>query len=211
METLPKQPITANLHEGWISMSPNKEINREVGWSIVLSVLMMPAGIVAIIVPAVSGIALAVLIGWLLVLRGATHMAYVWDTRRSGDVLLEILLQAIYVVAGGYLLLHPMTGLKALALVLAAYLLVQSVQELILSFWLSPLPASGWLLFDAMITLIFAVMIWRTWPASTERSISTLLGISLLISGVARLMICRTTRCVANVFQGELNEPARGR
>ena len=48
-------------------MNLNKEINRDVGWSIVLSVLLIVAGILAIVVPQASGIAVTILFGWLLV------------------------------------------------------------------------------------------------------------------------------------------------
>ena len=178
-------------------MNVNTEINREMRWSIVLSVLMIVAGVLAIIVPPVSGIAVTILVGWLLVLRGATHMVYAWHTRRSGGLLWEILLSIIYIVAGGYLLLHPMAGLASLTVVLAVYLLLESVLEFILSFQLRPMPGSGWLLFDGIITLILAIMIWRTWPASTTWVIGTLVGISMIFSGVARLMISITARRVA--------------
>ena len=178
-------------------MNENREINREVGWSIVLSVLMIVAGVLAIIVPQVSGIAVTILVGWLLVFCGVAHMVYAWHTRRIGGLLWEMLLGIIYIVAGGYLLLHPMAGLVSLTVVLAVYLLLESVLEFILSFLLRPLPGSGWLLVDGIITLSLALIIWRTWPASTTWVIGTLVGVSMLFSGVARLMISLAARRVA--------------
>jgi hypothetical protein len=35
---------------------------------------------------------------------------------------------------------------------------------------------SGWLFVDGVITLILAVMIWRTWPFSTEWALGILVG-----------------------------------
>ncbi len=67
-------------------MSVNTEINRDVGWSIVLSVLLIVAGILAIIVPQASGIAVTVLVGWLLVLCGAALMAYAWHAHRGSGL-----------------------------------------------------------------------------------------------------------------------------
>ena len=85
-------------------------------------------------------------------------------------------------------------GLASLTLALAIYLFAEGVSELILSFRLRPMPGSGWLLFDGIITLILGVMIWRTWPSSTEWVIDTLVGISMLFSGVSRLMLFLTAR-----------------
>ena len=178
-------------------MSMNTEIKQAAGWSIALSVLIIMAGILAIIVPPLSGIAVTILVGWLLVFCGAAHMVYAWHARSGGGILWGILLAILYIVAGGYLLLHPVAGLASLTIVLAAYLFAESVLEFILSFQLRPLPGSGWLLVDGIITLILAIIIWRTWPASTTWVIGTLVGISMIFSGVARLMISITARRVA--------------
>jgi uncharacterized membrane protein HdeD (DUF308 family) len=37
-------------------------------------------------------------------------------------------------------------------------------------------------------------MIWRTWPASTEWAIGTLVGISMIFSGATRLMFSLAAR-----------------
>jgi uncharacterized membrane protein HdeD (DUF308 family) len=63
-----------------------------------------------------------------------------------------------------------------------------------LAFWLRPAMDWGWLLFDVIITLILAVMIWRTWPASTVWVIGMLVGFSMLFSGIARLMLSLAER-----------------
>ena len=188
-------------------MSVKKEINREVGWSIVLSVLMIMAGVLAIIVPQASGIAVTILVGWLLVFCGAAHLAYAWHTRRSGGLWWGILIGVIYIVAGGYILLHPMAGLASLTLVLAAYLLMASILEFTLAFQLRPLTGSGWLVLDGIVTLILAVLIGWTWPASTMWVIGTLVGISMLFSGFTRLMISLAARRMTHAFLGEFHEP----
>jgi uncharacterized membrane protein HdeD (DUF308 family) len=90
---------------------------------------------------------------------------------------------------GGYLLVNPATALASLTLALAIYLFIEAILEFVLGFTLRPLPGSGWLLFDGIITLILAVMIWRTWPSSSTWVVGTLVGISILFSGVSRLML----------------------
>jgi uncharacterized membrane protein HdeD (DUF308 family) len=55
---------------------------------------------------------------------------------------------------------------------------------------------SGWFLFDGVVTLILAVMIWRTWPSSSAWVIGTLVGISMLFSGVSRLALSLAARSV---------------
>jgi uncharacterized membrane protein HdeD (DUF308 family) len=71
---------------------------------------------------------------------------------------------------------------------------MEAVLELILSFRLRPLAGSNWLLIDGIITFILAVLIWRSWPSSSEWVIGTLVGISMLFSGAARLSLSLAAR-----------------
>lgn len=169
-------------------------VKKSVGWSIGLSILMILAGCLAIAVPQAAGIAVNLLVAWLLVFSGAAHLVFAWHTRTAGGVVWELLLGILYIFVGVYLLLRPVAGLASLTLALAAYLLAKGVLELILSVRLRPMPGSGWLLFDGIVTLILGVMIWRTWPSSTEWVIGTLVGISMLFSGISRLMISLAAR-----------------
>src|SRR6266404_1761511 len=173
-------------------------VKKSVGWSIGLSVLMILAGFLAIAVPQAAGIAVNLLVAWLVVFSGAAHLVFAWHTRTTGGILWELLLGILYICVGAYLLLRPVAGLASLTLALAIYLFAEGVLELILSFRLRPMPGSRWLLFDGIITLILAVMIWRTWPSSTEWVIGTLVGISMLFSGISRLMLSLAARSLTS-------------
>ena len=169
---------------------------ESVGWSIALSVLMILTGVLAIVIPPVAGIAVLVVVAWLLMFSGAAHLVFAWHTRTAGGMVWELLLGILYILVGVYALLNPVAGLASLTLVLAIYLFMEAVLELILSFRLRPLPGSNWLLFDGIITLILAVLIWRSWPSSSEWVIGTLVGISMLFSGAARLSLSLAARRV---------------
>ena len=59
-------------------------VKKSVGWSIWLSVLMILAGFLAIAVPQAAGIAVNLLVAWLLVFSGGAHLAFAWHTRTAG-------------------------------------------------------------------------------------------------------------------------------
>jgi uncharacterized membrane protein HdeD (DUF308 family) len=141
-----------------------------------------------------AGIAVNLLVAWLLLFSGGAHLVFAWYTRSAGGFLWELLLGILYLVIGGYLLMHPVAGLESLTIALAIYLVMEAILEFVLGFRLRPLPGSGWLLFDGIVTLILAVMIWRTWPWSTGWVIGTLVGISMLFSGTSRLAISLAAR-----------------
>jgi uncharacterized membrane protein HdeD (DUF308 family) len=171
-------------------------VKKSVGWSIGLSVLMIVTGILAIASPLAAGIAVNLLVAWLLVFSGAVHLVFAWHTRSAGGFLWELLVGILYIFIGVYLLMHPLPGLMSLTIALAIYLFLEAILEFVLGFTLRPLPGSGWLLFDGIVTLILAVMIWRTWPGGAQWIIGTLVGISMLFSGTTRLMLSLAARSV---------------
>jgi len=173
-------------------------VKKSVGWSIGLSVLMIVAGVLAIASPLAAGIAVNLLIAWLLIFSGCAHLVFAWYTRDAGGFLWELLLGILYICTGAYLLTHPLAGLMSLTIALAIYLFLKSILEFVLGFTLRPLPGTGWLFFDGIVTLILAVMIWRTWPTNTPWIIGTLVGISMLFSGTTRLMLSLAARSVTS-------------
>ena len=167
---------------------------RSPGWSIAISVLMILAGLLAILVPSAAGLTVTLVVGWLLVINGIAHFIFGWHARGAGGVLWESLIGLLYVFAGAYLLMHPFIGLESLTLILAIYLMLKAVLELILSFEFRLFHGSGWLLLDGIITFILAVIIGRMWPSSSLWVVGTIVGISILFGGIACLMFSLPAR-----------------
>jgi uncharacterized membrane protein HdeD (DUF308 family) len=170
------------------------DVHKAATWSVALSVVMIATGVLAIGVPLIAGVAVTALVGWLLIFSGVLHLAFAWRAGRAGAVVWEILLGIVYGAIGFYLLASPVAGLASLTLAIAFYLLIEGVLELVLSFQLRPIPGSGWLLVDGIVTLVLAVMIWTTWPSSAVWVVGTLVGISMFFSGITRLMLSLAVR-----------------
>jgi uncharacterized membrane protein HdeD (DUF308 family) len=180
-----------------LSGLPPKAIN----WSIALSVLLIVFGLCAILIPFISGIGITLFFGWAMILSGITHFIFAFKTHTTGGLIWEILVGVVYFITGGVLILHPLDGLFVLTLVLAYYLFFEGIVEIIQFFQLRPRHGAGWLLVDGIITFVLAVMIWRSWPASTVWVIGTLVGISMVFSGFSRLMLSLAAkRILKNVF-----------
>jgi uncharacterized membrane protein HdeD (DUF308 family) len=169
---------------------------KATGFSIVISVLMILAGLLAIGMPMEAGIAVNIFVGWMLLFAAAAHLIFAWSTRGAGNMIWKVLLGVLYACAGVYLLEHPARGLKTLTLALAFYLLIEGVMELMLFFGHRPEPGAGWILFNGIVTLILGLMVWMTWPSSAEWVIGTLVGCSILFSGITRLMLSLAARRV---------------
>ena len=173
-------------------------VKKASGWSIALGILMIVAGIIAMVEPGVSGLFIALIVGWSAIFNGFAQIVYGFRTHGGAHVFLEVILGVIYIIAGIYLLMHPVGGLLALTLLLASFLLVYGIFALLLAFRMRPHTGWGWVLFDAIVTILLAALIWAHWPWNSEWVVGTLFGISIFISGITRLMISLAIRNVAS-------------
>ena len=162
--------------------------------NMIWGILMLICGFLAITIPLASGIGAAIVIGWLLLISGVWHLLFGFRSGSGiGGFLWHLLLAIVYAAAGLMLTLYPLAGLAWLTLVLATFLLIEAVLEFILYFNIRGRLRAGWVLIDALITLILGILIWAHWPSSSTWAIGTLIGISLIFSGISRLMLSSAT------------------
>jgi uncharacterized membrane protein HdeD (DUF308 family) len=172
-------------------------VKRASGWSIALGILMILAGIVAIGAPLIAGVVIVYVVAWTAIFNGGFQLVYAFRAHTGGRMILEILLGLLYIVAGVFILMHPAGGLLALTLIIACFLLVYGVFALVLAFQMRPASGWGWILFDAIVTILLGALIWAHWPINSEWVVGTLVGISFIVSGVSRLMLSMAVRRVA--------------
>ena len=172
-------------------------VKRASGWSLALAILMILAGIIAIAAPAIAGVVIVYVVAWTAIFDGVFQIVYAFRAQSGGRTILELLLGLLYIVAGVFILMHPSGGLLALTLIIACFLLVYGVFALVLAFQMRPISGWGWVLFDAIVTILLGVLIWAHWPSNSEWVIGTLVGISFIVSGVSRLMLSFAVRNVA--------------
>lgn len=151
------------------------------------SIAMIVLGILAIVLPLVVGIAIAILLGILVIFCGIAFLAYAFASRSTGSFLWRLLAGVAYIVGGIYLVFHPGLSLVSLTLLLAVVFLLEAVFEISAYVSLRTRPGSGWLLLDGIIALFLAVLIWRNWPFSSAWLLGTLVGINLIVNGVTGL------------------------
>lgn len=152
-------------------------------------ILMLICGFLAIAVPLASSVGVAIVIGWLVLVSAVWHLIFAFRTRGIGGILWQILLAIVYGAAGIIILLYPLAGVAWLTLVLATFLFIEAVLEIALYFSIRQSANAGWVLADGIITLLLAILIWVQWPSSSAWAIGTLVGVSLIFSGISRLML----------------------
>ena len=177
---------TASPAEGL--RSPTGEARKITGWYIAAAVLFIVLGIFSIVEPGIAGLAVTLLVGWLLLFGSVAHFISAFKGGGAKQVIFQVLLGILYLIGGLYFLTHPILGVGTLTLLLAAIILAEGVLELIAYFRLRSHGASGWLLLNGIITLLLGGFIWFHWPSSSVWAIGILVGVDLLMTGISRLM-----------------------
>ena len=157
--------------------------------SLWMGVLLIVLGLVAIALPAASTIVAETWIALIILSAAAAKMVYAFQTRSQGGFIWKLLLSVLYIVTGVMLFVYPLTGILTLTLLLGSFLLTEGVFELILAFKLRPQQNWAWTLFNGIITVFLGAMIWFQWPFNAPWLIGTLVGVSILFTGVSRVML----------------------
>jgi uncharacterized membrane protein HdeD (DUF308 family) len=162
--------------------------------SILWGVLLIIFGMVAIGSPFLAAVAVSVVVAWLIVLAGVVHLMLAFRAHGAGSMIWKLLVGLAYLCFGGYLIVHPLLGVASLTLVLAVLFLIEGVLNLVLFFKMRPMHGSSWVLVDGIITLLLGGMIYMQWPSSAAWAIGTLVGVSMIISGITRVAMSLAVR-----------------
>src|SRR5271165_1598242 len=163
-------------------------------WSIVWGVSLIILGMLAVGSPFLAAVAVNAVLAWLIVLAGVVHLTVAFHTREAGSLIWRLLVGLAYIVFGGYLIARPALGVASLTLLLASLFLVEGVLNIVHFFRARSVQGSSWLLIDGIITLLLGLMIYVQWPSSSAWAIGTLVGVSMIVSGVTRVMLSLAVR-----------------
>jgi uncharacterized membrane protein HdeD (DUF308 family) len=177
----------------------SSDIKKGINGSLLIGALLIILGIVAIALPAFSTIVAETWIAFILISAGASKLVYAFQTRNNDQGFIwKLLLSILYIATGVMLFVYPLTGVVTLTLLLGSFLLTEGVFELILAFRLRPQQNWTWALGNGIITLLLGAMIWFQWPFNAPWLIGTLVGVSVLFTGVSRVMLSLNVRSALN-------------
>jgi len=174
--------------------SPAEVVRHASTWSIIWGILLIVFGMLAIGSPFLAAIAVNAVIAWLIILAAGVHLMLAFNVHRAGSMIWKLLVGLAYLFFGIYLLMHPVLGVVTLALVLALLFLIEGILDIVLFFQMRSMRGSGWVLGDGIITLLLGLLIYLHWPSSSLWAIGTLVGVSMIISGVTRVMFSLAVR-----------------
>jgi len=174
--------------------APVDIVRQSTTLSIVWGVWLIVFGMVAVGSPFLAAVAVNVVIAWLIVLAGVVHVMLAFRAHGAGSMIWKLLVGLAYLFFGAYLILHPVLGVASLTLILASLFVIEGILNIILFFKMRSLGGSSWVLVDGTITLLLGLMIYLQWPSSSAWAIGILVGVSMIISGVSRVMLSLAVR-----------------
>ena len=186
---------TANITQGL--RGPAMVAKTITSWFIAMAVLFIILGILAIIEPGVAGLAVTLLVGWALIFGAVAHFVTAFKGSGTKRVIGQVLIGLVYLIGGSYFLTHVFMAVGTLTLLLGGIILAEGVIEIVAYFRTRQEGASGWLLFNGIVTLLLGCLILFHWPSSSVWAIGTLVGINLLMTGISRLMFGLAARKLA--------------
>ncbi len=180
--------------------SPVELVRHASTVSILWGVLLIVLGMVAVGSPFLAAVAVNAIIAWLIVLAGVVHLMLAFRVHGAGSMIWKLLVGIAYLCFGAYLIMHPVLAVASLTLILASLFLIEGILDIVLFVKMRPMHGSTWVLVDGIVTLLLGLLIYTQWPSSSAWAIGTLVGISLIFSGVARVMMSLAVRKATNVM-----------
>jgi len=184
--------------------TPVEMVRQASTWSIAWGVLLIVFGMLAVGSPFLAAVAVNVVLAWLIVLAGVVHLSLAFGAHGAGSLIWKLLVGVAYLFFGGYLITHPVLGVASLTLVLASLFLIEGVLDIVLFFKMRTMQGSSWVMLDGIVTLLLGLLIYAQWPTSSAWAIGTLVGVSMIISGITRVMLSLAVRKAATVVTQKL-------
>ena len=170
------------------------EVKKNSGLTIALGIIVLLMGLFAMGSPFIAGVSLAMAVGFMLIIGGVSQLVFALKAHTG---LSSIILGVLTVIAGGYMVSNPGVALATMTLILAIYLVMSGIFEVMMAFQVKPDKGWGWALFSGIISVLLGAMIWSQFPVSGAWTVGTLVGIKLFFSGWTLLMFGLTARSSA--------------
>jgi len=170
------------------AMNAEKTALQEVGSSMKwMGWLCIVFGILAIVMPWIAGQSILMMVGILVMAAGVMRMIWAFRAGSLGKGILVFLIGVLTLLAGVAVIANPLMSSAVLTIMLAVYFVVDGFSELMSAF--SVEEGKGWLLFDAVVTIILGIMIFTGFPLAGTVAIGVFLGIKLLFVGITMLTV----------------------
>lgn len=146
-------------------------------------------GVLLLVAPVAVGGAVVKLVALVLVITGMAQLVQAFRSGSAGHSVIAIILGLIVTGVGVLVWLNPELGSGFLTALLMIFFVVNGLWKLSSAFRYRNVRGKGWLLLSGLISLVFVYLLWKQWPLAGVWAIGVLVGLDLLISGIALIFL----------------------
>lgn len=172
------------------------ELRLSWGWLVTLGIALIVIGAIAVVDSVAVSIASMIVFGWILLVAGVIQAVQSYRHRKSGHFLLHVVTAVFSFIVGLILLRNSLAGLLVVTLLLAAYFIVTGIFRIVAALTVR-IHGCRWTLLDGIISLILGVLVWVHWPEAALWIIGLFIGINLITTGLAQVMLALSLRKIA--------------
>lgn len=160
-------------------------VKRHSLWYLLQGILLAIAGILAIVYPLISSVAVVILLGWLLIISGLVQGISLIGARQVPYFWLQLISVILGVLIGVLLLRHPVEGLLTITLLLIVFFMIEGISKIVFALTIRPVPNWGWVLASGLVGIVLALILWASMPITAIWLIGLMLGVKLISVGTA--------------------------
>jgi len=190
--------MNTSLNIGSTEMLEAREASKS---GIAIGALLAVLGVLAMMAPLISGIAVTVLVGILMIAGGLMQTFFAFKAESFGKGVLVFLFGGLGVVAGVIILMTPQTSLAFLTMLVAAFFVASGITDIVLGFKKKPEEGWGWLVFSGGLSVLLGLLIMAEWPFSGLWVIGFFVGLRMLVSGWVLMALGRAGQVALTQLQ----------
>jgi uncharacterized membrane protein HdeD (DUF308 family) len=162
----------------------HRAVKRNSFLLLIQAVIMIAAGFLALIYPLLTTAAVAIFLGWMLIISGVVQAATLVVTRDVPHFWLQLVSAALYVITGFLFVRNPAAAVATLALLLVVFFMVEGIAKAVFALTVRPLPHWGWVLASGVLGFVIGLYLMFN-PALSLLTLGVLVGFLLIAEGVA--------------------------
>jgi len=154
-------------------------------WYLIEGVLLVVAGILAVIYPVVSSVSVVVPLGWLLIVSGVLQGISLIGAGQVPHFWLQLISVILAVLVGVLFLRDPAQELLTITLLLIIFFMIEGISKIVFSLTIRPFPNWGGVLASGLVGILLSAVLWSSLPVTALWLIGLLIGIELISVGSA--------------------------
>jgi uncharacterized membrane protein HdeD (DUF308 family) len=151
---------------------------------LIQGILLVIAGVLALVYPLITNIALVVFLGWMLLLSGIVQAVTLIGGGKTPDFWLQLISAALSVVVGFLFLRNPAVAVGTLVMLMSVFFMIEGISKTVFSLTIRPFPNWGWVLASGILGILIAVWLLAN-PGMSLLLIGILIGVQLVAEGIA--------------------------